>query len=230
MSMNKVYALLFNAGTNNEGIYAISQNRNDTVIVFETVADAQHHARLLVETDNFPLATVEAMNTNDICEFCDNAGYEIQLVEAGRYVKENTLATNGSTPDPSIVYSVLADDAVDYLLNQLQDKFGISIPGSERSGLSKIVFGTAMELAFQQGQPIARTIIKSSIRQAIAILTDDIVVWLTNFVVRANDEDALATLMHWGVKSTIKIFRTVMLEIYLDEQIDKINARFGWNL
>ena len=87
-----------------------------------------------------------------------------------------------------------------------------------------------MELAFQQGQPIARTIIKSSIRQAIAILTDDIVVWLTNFVVRANDEDALATLMHWGVKSTIKIFRTVMLEIYLDEQIDKINARFGWNL
>ncbi|CCQ56360.1 hypothetical protein CWATWH0005_3971 [Crocosphaera watsonii WH 0005] len=37
-------------------------------------------------------------------------------------------------------------------------------------------------------------------------------------------------MMHWGVKSTIKIFRTVMLEIYLDEQIDKINARFGWNL
>ncbi|WP_138984669.1 DUF3110 domain-containing protein, partial [Crocosphaera watsonii] len=143
--MNKVYALLFNAGTNNEGIYTISQNRNDTVIVFETVADARHHAKLLVETDNFPLATVEAMNTNDICEFCDNAGYEIQLVEAGRYVKENTLATKGSTPDPNVIYSVLADDAVDYLLNQLQDKFGITIPGSERSGLSKIVFGTAME-------------------------------------------------------------------------------------
>lgn len=83
----RVFVLLFNARTENEGIYSIwlrdseGVERN-CVLMFEDEDDATRYAGLL-EAQDFPLATVEPIEDDEVREFCQEAGYECQLVAQG---------------------------------------------------------------------------------------------------------------------------------------------------
>ncbi|WP_424096481.1 DUF3110 domain-containing protein [Moorena producens] len=78
----QVYVLLFNARTENEGIHTIQIDDRQTVLMFEEEDDATRFA-LLLEAQDFPTATVEAIDLEEIEEFCQSAGYDSELVTEG---------------------------------------------------------------------------------------------------------------------------------------------------
>lgn len=82
MAPKQVYVLLFNARTENEGIHTIQIDDRQTVLMFEEEDDATRFA-LLLEAQDFPTATVEAIDLEEIEEFCQSAGYDSELVTEG---------------------------------------------------------------------------------------------------------------------------------------------------
>ncbi|MGF1536004.1 MAG: DUF3110 domain-containing protein [Elainellaceae cyanobacterium] len=78
-----VYVLLFDAGTDSEGIHTLktSDNRN-IVLMFEDQDDAERYT-LMLEAQDFRVPTVEPFAQEEIEEFCQGAGYECKLVEKG---------------------------------------------------------------------------------------------------------------------------------------------------
>jgi Protein of unknown function (DUF3110) len=78
----KVFVLLFNAGTENEGIHTIRIGEHNLVLIFEQEDDATRYA-LLLEAQDFPVPTVEVMEQAEIEEFCEGTGYEGRFVPAG---------------------------------------------------------------------------------------------------------------------------------------------------
>lgn len=78
----RVYILLFNARTENEGIHTIRIGDRNKVLMFESEDDATRFA-LMLEAQDFPTATVEAMDAEEIKEFCESADYDCELIEEG---------------------------------------------------------------------------------------------------------------------------------------------------
>ena len=77
-----VHVLLFDAGSENEGIHSLELNGTTVVLLFEDRDDAERYAGLL-EAQDFPAPTVEALDRREMEEFCSNAGYEARFVPAG---------------------------------------------------------------------------------------------------------------------------------------------------
>ncbi|MEY4297336.1 MAG: hypothetical protein RLZZ423_515 [Cyanobacteriota bacterium] len=77
-----VHVLLFDAGSENEGIHSLELNGTTVVLLFEDRDDAERYAGLL-EAQDFPTPTVEAIERREMEEFCTNAGYEARFVPAG---------------------------------------------------------------------------------------------------------------------------------------------------
>ncbi|MDY7021666.1 MAG: DUF3110 domain-containing protein [Cyanobacteriota bacterium] len=78
----RVYVLLFNAGTDNEGIHTIQMGDRNTVLMFEDEEDATRFA-VLLEAQDFPTPSVEGLEDEEIKEFCRGVDYDWQLVQAG---------------------------------------------------------------------------------------------------------------------------------------------------
>ncbi|MCT0199396.1 DUF3110 domain-containing protein [Synechococcus sp. CS-1325] len=77
-----VHVLLFDAGSDNEGIHSLELNGHTVVLLFEQQDDAERYAGLL-EAQDFPVPTVEALAREEIELFCVQAGYEARFVPAG---------------------------------------------------------------------------------------------------------------------------------------------------
>ena len=77
-----VHVLLFDAGSDNEGIHSLELNGTTVVLLFEDRDDAERYAGLL-EAQDFPAPTVEAIERTEMEEFCSSAGYEARFVPAG---------------------------------------------------------------------------------------------------------------------------------------------------
>ena len=77
-----VHVLLFDAGSDNEGIHSLELNGTTVVLLFEERDDAERYAGLL-EAQDFPAPTVEAIDRQDMEDFCTSAGYEARFVPAG---------------------------------------------------------------------------------------------------------------------------------------------------
>jgi hypothetical protein len=77
-----VHVLLFDAGSDNEGIHSLELNGHTVVLLFEDLDDAERYAGLL-EAQDFPVPTVEALAREDMEQFCGQAGYEARFVPAG---------------------------------------------------------------------------------------------------------------------------------------------------
>lgn len=77
-----VYVVLFNARTENEGIHSLQMEDRNLVLMFEVEDDALRFGGLL-EAQDFPTATVEAFEVEEIEEFCEGAGYEAVSVPEG---------------------------------------------------------------------------------------------------------------------------------------------------
>jgi hypothetical protein len=78
----RVFVLLFNARTENPGIHTIRIGDRNKVLMFESEDDATRFA-LMLEAQDFPEATVEAMDVDEIEEFCEGADYDSELIEEG---------------------------------------------------------------------------------------------------------------------------------------------------
>lgn len=77
-----VHVLLFDPGSDQEGIHSIEVNGQTVVLLFEAADDAERYAGLL-EAQDFPVPCVEALERGEIERFCQQAGYEARLVPAG---------------------------------------------------------------------------------------------------------------------------------------------------
>jgi Protein of unknown function (DUF3110) len=74
-----VFVLLFNARTDNEGIYSTQVGDRNMILMFEQEDDAVRYADQL-EAEDFPKPTVESIDPEEIEEFCQDSDYDCILV------------------------------------------------------------------------------------------------------------------------------------------------------
>jgi len=91
-----VYVVLFNACTENEGIHSLEMEGRQLVLMFEVEDDATRFA-VMLEAQDFPPASVEAFDPEEIEEFCESAGYEAVLVEDGTLLMPPEKAVEETT-------------------------------------------------------------------------------------------------------------------------------------
>lgn len=77
-----VHVLLFDAGSDQEGIHSLELQGRTVVLLFEMRDDAERYAGLL-EAQDFPTPTVEALDREEMEAFCREAGYEARFVPSG---------------------------------------------------------------------------------------------------------------------------------------------------
>ena len=77
-----VHILLFNAGTDNEGIHTIQLGDRNSILMFQDEEDAIRYAGLL-EAQDFPEPKVEAIDSEEVEQFCRQADYDWKVVEPG---------------------------------------------------------------------------------------------------------------------------------------------------
>jgi len=77
-----VHVLLFDAGSDQEGIHSLEIAGRTVVLLFEQLDDAERYAGLL-EAQDFPIPTVEALERQEMESFCSQSGYEARYVPAG---------------------------------------------------------------------------------------------------------------------------------------------------
>lgn len=78
----RVFVLLYNAGTENEGIHTIQIGDRNLILMFESEDDATRYS-LLLEAQDFLTPTVEAVDSEEIEEFCNDADYDSKLIPEG---------------------------------------------------------------------------------------------------------------------------------------------------
>jgi hypothetical protein len=110
----RVYVILFNARTENEGIHSVQADDRNLIMMFTEEDDALRYAMML-EAQDLPNPTVEAMDAQEIEDFCADSNYECILVEEGmlvvppdRNVEETDWRAAGQAPKDK------SDDGVDY--------------------------------------------------------------------------------------------------------------------
>lgn len=109
----RVFVLLFNARTENEGIHTLKVDDRDIVLLFESEDDATRYG-VLLEAQDFNSPSVEPFDAAEIEEFCRGAGYESQ------HVPEGTLAV---PPEANI-------DETDWQKEQTQTEPASDIPAA----------------------------------------------------------------------------------------------------
>ena len=77
-----VHVLLYDAGTENEGIHSLELKGTTVILMFQDRDDAERYCGLL-EAQDFPTPSVEKLTRVDIEAFCVDSGYEARFVEKG---------------------------------------------------------------------------------------------------------------------------------------------------
>ena len=75
----KVFVLLYNPNSNNEGIHSIELKGRTIVLMFEEKDDAERYVGLL-EAQDFPAPSVEMVDLQEIKDFCNTCDYETRIV------------------------------------------------------------------------------------------------------------------------------------------------------
>ena len=79
-TLMNIFVLLYNSGTDKEGIHSIELKGRTIVLMFEDKDDAIRYCGLL-EAQDFPSPAVEMINIDEIRDFCMKLDYECKLVE-----------------------------------------------------------------------------------------------------------------------------------------------------
>lgn len=82
VATKRVFVLIYNVGTENEGIHTLKIGDRNVVLMFEEEDDAMRYG-VMLEAQDFPEATVEEMDVEEIEEFCRDADYDSELIEEG---------------------------------------------------------------------------------------------------------------------------------------------------
>ena len=90
-----IFVLLYNSGTDKEGIHSIELKGRTIVLMFEEKDDATRYCGLL-EAQDFPLPTVEMINIEEIKDFCIKLDYEFKLVEKNSILMFPTSVSNNA--------------------------------------------------------------------------------------------------------------------------------------
>lgn len=82
-----VWALLFNPGSEEEGIYSrrLGHTGQNLVLTFEEEDDAARYAEMLIATD-FPSASTVQVEARSLVEFCEDGGHMLGLVRHGSLI------------------------------------------------------------------------------------------------------------------------------------------------
>jgi hypothetical protein len=130
----RVYVLLFNAGTDNEGIHTLRIGDRNVILMFEAEDDATRYS-IMLEAQDFASPTVEAIDSEEVEEFCSDSGFEFKLVPEGMLeippehnVDETDWETGSSDGDrkpdqarsPEEEASEFADDELDAIRRRLE--------------------------------------------------------------------------------------------------------------
>ena len=107
----RVHVLLFDAGTDSEGIHSLEIAGRTVVLLFENPDDAERYAGLL-EAQDFPVPTVEVLEREDVDLFCREAGYEARLIESGFVPNNDEERLFMAPPQSNRDVSNWNDDAV----------------------------------------------------------------------------------------------------------------------
>ena len=75
----KIFVLLYNPNTDNEGIHSIELRGRTIVLMFEEKDDAERYVGLL-EAQDFPAPSVEMVDLEEIKDFCNRCDYETRIV------------------------------------------------------------------------------------------------------------------------------------------------------
>ena len=75
----KIFVLLYNPNSDNEGIHSIELKGRTIVLMFEKEEDAERYVGLL-EAQDFPTPSVEMVDLEEIRDFCNNCDYETRIV------------------------------------------------------------------------------------------------------------------------------------------------------
>ena len=138
----RVHVLLFDAGTDSEGIHSLEIAGRTVVLLFENPDDAERYAGLL-EAQDFPVPTVEALDREDVDLFCREAGYEARLIESGFVPSNDEERLFMAPPQSNRDVSNWKDDAVanDALSNEAVSDGGVA----EQQGVEPALQGLETE-------------------------------------------------------------------------------------
>jgi hypothetical protein len=124
-----VYILIFNARSDNEGIHTIQVGDRNTILMFKKEDDALRYAGLL-EAQDFPPPTVEAIDSAEVEAFCRQADYNWELVDNEQLAippDKNVEQTDwdreeskSNITDESTAESEIAEDELDRIRRQLE--------------------------------------------------------------------------------------------------------------
>jgi hypothetical protein len=125
-----VYILLFNARTNNEGIHTVQVGDRNTILMFKNEDDATRYAGLL-EAQDFPSPTVESIDSDEVEQFCRQAGYNWELVDGENLAIppdknvekpdwETTGKNNPERSDSDTEVPVMPEDELERIRRQLE--------------------------------------------------------------------------------------------------------------
>lgn len=80
----RVFVLLFNARTENEGIHTLKDLRSqrNKVLMFESEDDATRYG-VMLEAQDFPSSTIEEVDDEEVMDFCRSTDYDWEIVPAG---------------------------------------------------------------------------------------------------------------------------------------------------
>jgi hypothetical protein len=78
----RVFVLLFNAGTENEGIHTLKVDDRNIILMFESEDDATRYG-LMLEAQDFVSPSIEEFASEEIEGFCQDANYDCKLVPQG---------------------------------------------------------------------------------------------------------------------------------------------------
>lgn len=118
-----VYVLLFNVGTANEGIHTLlrKDDGRNVVLMFESEDDATRYG-LMLEAQDFMSPAVEAIESEEVEEFCRDADYDWVMVPEGMLTvppEENVTemewdpdAERSPNPEPAAEFSSTDLDAI----------------------------------------------------------------------------------------------------------------------
>ncbi|MDG2615518.1 DUF3110 domain-containing protein [Thermoleptolyngbya sichuanensis XZ-Cy5] len=131
----QVYVLLFNAGTENEGIHTLKIQEGDrnVVLMFESEDDATRYG-LMLEAQDFLSPAVECFESEEIEEFCEGAHYECVLVPEGTLAlppetnveeldwnpEDDGRSPHPKSPDSKTSLSTLSDAELERIRRQLE--------------------------------------------------------------------------------------------------------------
>ena len=110
----KIFVLLYNSNSENEGIHSIEYKGKTIVLMFEEKDDAERYCGLL-EAQDFPVPSVEPIEIDEIKEFCKQCDYETRLVKKNFIPKTAEDRLLLTPPQKNI-------DIEDWNSNQIKEK------------------------------------------------------------------------------------------------------------